>query len=358
NKATIDGKRVDPFASGTQAVVEFPGTPLKRPWHRRLEEMLPCPVPGDAEAIYEATCFAADNNCLETRCLTRAGPSQIPQVQQARDAFFQQNYFINRGVWDGYAFDGDIETSFQANMDRRINGGALRVDFGEVITLDQIVIKGRGGVIDNVLYGYKPVKVEISTDFVHWTKLDAHLEINLIIDVQGKQARCFRMDGTPESVIEFEGYREGKLVDRTKWRASNLFSLYEKFPAARAWSSKFVLDELAPNSYIAVALNGHHGHEGAYVGFKINDRYVGAPDRAPSYPCKPWECGLRKIDKNYTYFLPVTEDMIGCEIEVVALAMGNQKLKKMKPEAWITCYPNPFLQKELVLEMKNEKKAP
>ncbi len=92
--------------------ITFPGTSLKEKYHRKIGEMISVPVPEDAESLYEATCFAADNNALEVRSLLRSGPTQIPEVQEARDAFFGQELFINRGIWDRNLFDGDLKTSF------------------------------------------------------------------------------------------------------------------------------------------------------------------------------------------------------------------------------------------------------
>lgn len=105
--------------------------------------MLP-EIPGDAEALYQATCFAADNNALEVRSLQRSGPTKIPAVQRARDGFFGQPLFTERGIWDRNLSDGDPTTSFAANLrwaDPRIKEGAFRLDLGEVRRLDELVIE-------------------------------------------------------------------------------------------------------------------------------------------------------------------------------------------------------------------------
>jgi hypothetical protein len=53
-------------------------------------------------------------------------------------------------------------------------------------------------------------------------------------------------------------------------------------------------------------------------------------------------------DANYTFYIPVTRDMVGRKIEVSVLGL-NKDLLNLKPEAWITAYPIPFEMKELVL---------
>lgn len=108
----MDGKPINELLKGKPIEIIFPGTPLKEKYHRKLGDMKSIPVPNDAEALYEATCFAADNNALEARSLLRSGPTKIPQVQKARDAFFTQQLFVDRGLWDRNLFDGDLKTSF------------------------------------------------------------------------------------------------------------------------------------------------------------------------------------------------------------------------------------------------------
>jgi hypothetical protein len=54
-------------------------------------------------------------------------------VKEARDAFFEQELFWRRGIWDKYLFDRRDETflsTLHNQSDKRIAGGCLRVDFG------------------------------------------------------------------------------------------------------------------------------------------------------------------------------------------------------------------------------------
>jgi hypothetical protein len=53
-----------------------------------LGKMRGCPAPENAEQLYEATIFKVNNNSLENQSVNRSGKTKIPQVQAARDAFF------------------------------------------------------------------------------------------------------------------------------------------------------------------------------------------------------------------------------------------------------------------------------
>jgi len=81
---------------------------------------------------------------------------------------------------------------------------------------------------------------------------------------------------------------------------------------------------------------------------RVGDKLVGSPSRAPSYPANVWEYPVVKHDRNYTYFVPVTKDMVGKDIEVVVLRLDEKNLD-FKPEVWITAYPILFEARELVL---------
>jgi hypothetical protein len=146
-------------------------------------------------------------------------------------------------------------------------------------------------------------------------------------------------------------------------------------PVQKIFSLRFELPEYVEGSYICVPLEGKHGIEGAYAGLKcfgyvvVEDprknidpskritktlttiNYIGAPSRATSYPSNAWEAGVRRNDSNYTYFIPVTEDMIGKTLEVVVLAMDKDNVDFV-PSAWITANPIPMVKKQLVLTRK------
>jgi ureidoglycolate hydrolase len=84
--------------------------------------------------------------------------------------------------------------------------------------------------------------------------------------------------------------------------------------------------------------------EGAFVAVRLGDRLVGAPGRAVSYNANVWEAPVQVVGGNYTYFVPLTREMSGKGIEVVALVMKDG-VNEIRPEAWVTAYPNQFASK-------------
>lgn len=114
---------------------------------------------------------------------------------------------------------------------------------------------------------------------------------------------------------------------------------------------------MAEDSYLCVAVNGVHGVEGAWVGFKVDGQFVGCPDRAPSFTSNTWEYKSANSDRNYTYYLPVMKEMAGKPIEVVVMSLGRNtqyvntdrpdtdrqsaagQLGDLRPEVWLTSNP-------------------
>jgi hypothetical protein len=102
--------------------------------------------------------------------------------------------------------------------------------------------------------------------------------------------------------------------------------------------------------YLCVAINGKHGIEGAYAALRTSDgRYLGAPDRATSFPCNPWEGASCKRDSNYTYYFPVTPEMIGKDLEVVVLGGANAE-DALRADVWQTARSAPYVERLLILE--------
>ena len=349
--AQINGKNVQQLLKGKKLKLDFPGKKLKNSFHRKLNPFTETTIPEDAETLYEATVFAADNNALEVRSLQRSGETNIPEVKAARGAFFNQEAFVNRGIWDKYLFDDNLETGFwpskRFRLDTRIEGGAFRLDLGEITFLDELLI-----TVPNE-FGLQPLLigegnfVEISTDLVHWEELTYLAAKQSVVNI-GKKVRYLRFLNTPQQIVEIEGVANGEKVDRSLWRASNLFAHPSRKKIQKVWKSKIVLDEIAEGSYLSVAINGKHGIEGAYAGAKIDGKYFGAPDRASSYPANNWEFMTARRDNNYTYYIPLDKSMIGKEIEVFAMGYDKDNLN-FDPELWITAYPHPWKKIKLTL---------
>jgi hypothetical protein len=351
DRVTLDGEELVGYQPGVSFEVEFSGEPLKEPWHRRIGQMTPCAVPGDAEALYEATCFAADNDALEIRSLERSGPSEIPQVSAARAAFLAQPMFINRGIWHRNLLDGDLDTFFRA----RRKGGALRIDFGEVIALDRLVLR----TMDREEHDISPelnrfaeeVTAEYSGDLESWSPLEVPTgkgTIAVIHFPEAAEARYVRIAGAPRRIAEVGARRVREKLDRSAWRASNLFPPFSARKVARAWSWDFTLEEVAPGGYLAIAVEGKHGDEGVTAALRVGDRLVGAPDRAVSFASNTWEYWNVESEKGYTFYFPLTPEMVGEELEAVLLGF-EECAEDLRPQLWITAHHAPRVSRELVL---------
>lgn len=351
-KALLAGKPADRLLRGKTLTVNFPGRKLTGSFHRRLAEAAVIPVPVEAEALYEATVFAADNNALEVRSLLRSKPTVIDRVRAARKAFFEQTVFKERGIWDRNLFDGDMSTGFwpsrKYRRDQRVEGGCFRLDLGAVSDIDRIVLHVPDEYSLQPLLNDEGNHVEVSADLINWEQLTylagKRIEIGL-----SKPVRFLRFRYYPDRIVEIEGFKKGKKVSTDCWRASILFAHPAKKQPVKAWHSRVTLDEYAPGSYLCIALEGEHGVEGAYAALKVDGKLTGCPDRAASFPSNTWEYINAKRDKNYTYYAPLTEDMIGKPIDVYIMAYDKEKTG-IKPVVWVTAHPAPFKAKLLQLE--------
>jgi len=349
---TIDGKDASELLRNKNQSITFKGTKSEQPYHRKIGFMKPCTIPGDALALSEATNFAADNNALEVRSLKRSGQSGIGPVLKARQAFFNQKLFVERELWDRYAFDGDANTAFSVSLrwgDRRIKGGALRIDFGDLIDLDSLLLK----TYDE--YSLQPWKsgegkvANVSADLRNWQQVRFLCGTVMRIDLHGiGPVRYLEIPGGILRISEIEGFLNGQPLSRENWRVSNLFAPSRRFRPKKAWTLKFSLKEIPGNSYLAIALEGKHGIEGATAAMRVNGDYYGAPDRAPSYQSNTWEYPVRQTDENYTYYIPLTPNMKNKDIETFVFGMEEEFLD-FSPVVWITAYPIPFEKKELVI---------
>jgi hypothetical protein len=319
--------------------------PLRQPWHRKLADLKRTNLPADWASLYEATCFATDNNAFEIRSIQRSGPSAVPAVTNARKAFLEQPLMTSRALWDRYLFDGDLTTVFDSigvGRDIRIEGGCLRNDFGAPTSIDHLKIHTQGD--DQTLIRILVSGAEFSNDLIAWTPATEVIQHGDRLDIHppAGQWRYFRMRHAPERTAEVEGFLQGQPLDRTRWKASNLFAHPDALPAVAAWSATVKVDEITPTSYLCVAVDGTHGQEGCYAAIRIGDRLIGAPDRAPSYPVNPWEYPVRRHDSGYTYFFPLDQSMLGQDLEVILLGMkgGGQDIK---PAIWMTAKDLPFV---------------
>lgn len=83
----------------------------------------------------------------------------------------------------------------------------------------------------------------------------------------------------------------------------------------------------------------------------IDGKFVGAPDRAPSYPFNTWENINCRSDQNYTYYIPLKSEYINKPIEVYIMGFDRDNLD-LEPEVWISANPIPYEKVNLVLYKK------
>lgn len=350
--ARLDGAEVPQLLEGEALSVETDGPAPGALFPRKLANLEPVDVPDDAEALYEATAFAADNNALEVRSLFRSGPTTIPQVAAARDAFFDQEVFRQRGVWDRNLFDDDPSTGFWPSrkyvVDQRVEGGCFRLDLGEVVDGGRIVLH----VPDE--YSLQPILndegnwVDVSTDLTSWRRLIYLSGAEMPIELDGP-ARYLRFQVTADRFSEITGEADGQPMDRSGWRASNLFAHPSKRKPVKAWHGRILLDDSVPGGKLCIAIEGVHGVEGAYAALKMGARYIGAPDRAAAYPSNTWEYVNARTDRGYTYYVPITPDMIGSPIDVYVIGYDEEHTD-LHPVVWQSVDPVPVPGKVLELE--------
>lgn len=325
---------------------------LKQPWHRKLADLKSTELPQSWAGLYEATCFAADNNALEIRSLKRSGPTKIPAVQKARDGFLGQALIKSRALSDSFMFDGDPTTVFDfmgVGSDRRIAGGCLRVDLGSPRAFDMIRVSTQAP--DSTLIKNSEMGAEFSTDLVTWTNSEEIILDGAALNIYppAGEWRYFRMKQSPDRIAEFEAFKGGKALDRTGWRGSNLFAHPEAVPAVAAWSAKVTVDEITPTSYLCVAVEGKHGKEGCYAAIRMGGKLIGAPDRAASYPTNPWEYPVRSPETGFTYYFPLDASMVGQELEVVLLGMKGGGTD-LQPSVWLTARDLPFTAERVTIK--------
>ena len=377
--AGIDGTQARKLLDGRQITLTFDGQKLTLPPYRKLADMQECDVPADAEALYYATCFAADNNALEVRSLERSGETAVPQVKAARDAFFGQELFGAREIWDRNLFDGNPQTGFSIAMRwgdiRPFGESGFCLDMGGRQRLDSLVIESFDEYSITPLKSYEGVEAYVSADLRSWKPITFTAGKRMTIDLSGAgEVRYVRFAPCPLRLSEVTGYRDGKKTDSSRWRASNLFRPYGSATcmAKKAWKSELTLGEIADGAYLCVAVNGYHGQEGAWAAVKIDGEYVGCSDRAPSFTSNTWEYKSAASDRNYTYYIPLTKDMAGKKIEAYVLALnrnmdysnnerpdsGERKGvitgQQISPKIWLCSYPLPMKAKKLRMEMKKQ----
>ncbi|MBQ7378113.1 MAG: hypothetical protein IJW70_00370 [Clostridia bacterium] len=324
---------------------------------KKLGTTAPAAVPVHAEKMIESTLFAMDNDSLESRCAKRAGETRIPAVKTARDAFFAQDTYRLRGCDNAYAFDGNPDTFFDGvsrflwGTGTRIDGGCLRVDFGQVMYADRIEIEFFCPDIptEEVPEQTIPEYLDYSTDLLHWsdagkgsftvigeqtTRAVKH-NVHSIYESRGKRCvlsfavgalRYVRVPKPMDRISRISLYKNGVELPLKSPRANNLMPSTQQRPVVGAQKVTVKVDrrDWVPGSYLSVALEGQHGAEGAYAAVEMDGDAFGAPERAPTYLANAWESRVVIMDHHYTYYIPVTEEMLDRELTVWVMLLDKE----------------------------------
>jgi len=340
-----------------------------------LGKMSGCPVPGNAGQLYEAAMFRVNNNSLESQSVKRSGETEIPQVKAARDAFFAQETYIYRGCEYENMFDGRQDTYFDANTryyGSRINGGCLRVDFGEIYDIGRLEIEyfRIGAPVREVPEQLLPKIGEVSADLKTWHKTPLFENIsvgeckapvvkflvNTVEFADGTReravysldnakkipARYFRLPEPMDRIYSVKIFDESGdeiKINLFKVHANNMMAPYAAKQIKYAQKLEIKMPEtvtVEDGDYIAAAVNGEHGSECVYCAAfdKNNGNLLGFTDRAVSYPVNNWEHIVCASDKNYTYYLRLSKEDAGKELTFYTLLTNHKTAAAAKCDVY------------------------
>ena len=345
-KASLKGKDISSILSGKPSNFTFPGQKKDLAYLKKIGNLQLSALPGNTEKYLETCNFAVDNNALEVRELLRSGETKFAPVKACRDAFFKDTLFSGIGVWDKYAFDGDLKTSFKVRLVDYTklgqNNGSFRLDLGESQMLDMLVFKG-------IPENYTPETVEISNDLSTWTQIKFQVmkeEMNIDFNPD-KPFRYLRLGKSPSEVAEIEGFSNHKAVNRDRWKASNLFRIVKSNTAKLCWKYEGKLSGIGKAANLTVTVPANCSEGSVFACMLVDGKIIPAIDRAPSFPYNNWE-HFSISAKNLTFYIPVNEKMEGKTVQVMLLTT-DENLKEMKPEVWLT-NPNIYEKATLILE--------
>lgn len=345
-KATLGGRDVPELLDGKEIGYTFPGEKVSR-GGLKLGALEEAPIPENIEEMYETCVFAADNNALEVRSLERSGDTDIKEIKDARDAFFGQDTFVYRGIWDRFMFDGRRDTFFMASTieaDQRIGGGALRIDAGTIVDADELkltFLMEKGESLEMLLasagetcgtFRYLEIagienEGEEKCRFVPKTVpeiTDIDVSRVTVTFRLGMPARYFRIYGAPVRICDAQLFKAGKPLPRDGYRASNLFAPYFMLPCHIFHTGTVHIDRYPEGAKICVALEGRHGVDAAYALIETPDgKYIGAPDKAPSFPANQFEHFIARTQANNTFYFPIKPEYEGMDIKVHVMGMRN-----------------------------------
>ena len=308
----------------------------------------------DDEFLYETAMFAVSNDAMEAQSLVRAGKTSVPEIRAARDAFFAQETYRLRGCENKNLFDGKEDTLFDAQSrsycgkNLRIDGGCLRVDLGGIVDADTVeiisfdaneatrevppLLTPEYGTYSCDLREWKQSGKARSVSLGPYTQRVAQFTKHTIYDCEGRKVRTvypvgplryFRLPEPMDRIYSFRVYKNGIEQSLPKPFANNMMAPYEKRPSKFVKKLTVTLPAYRSGSYLAIAIEGEHGAEGAYCVAEADGRFFGADRRSSSYCVNNWEHRVLSIGKNYTYFITLPDGLGGKEVTLTVLSNGT-----------------------------------
>ena len=345
-KASLNGKDISSVLSGNPSDFTFPGQKKDIDFLKKIGNLQLSTLPENPEKYMESCNFAVDNNALEIRELLRSGETKFAPVKASRDAFFKDTLFSGIGVWDKFAFDGDLKTGFKVRLYEytklRQNNATFRLDLGESRLLDKLVFRG-------IPENYDPEKIEISSDLSTWNTVKFQIKKDeMSIDFnQNKPFRYLRIVKSPSEVAEIEGFSNQKTVNRDRWKASNLLGMVKPNTAKLCWSYEGKLAGIGKSANLTVTVPANCIEGSVFACILVDGKIIAANDRAPSFLYNNWEhFGI--ADKNLTFYIPASENLEGKSVQVMLLTTDG-KLQEMQPEVWLS---NPKLYEKAELRFE------
>lgn len=322
----------------------------------------------NGEFLYETAMYAITNDCLEKRSLIRSGETRIPEVKNARDAFFNQKLYRLRGLEAENMFDGNDETFYDSQSktycdnDLRIKGGCLRVDFGEALDCDSVEIEFFSSATPTreVEIQSVPLYAEFSEDLREWKrtgkvsiteKEDYTAEIirftvHTTYPLEGKKLissyningriRYLRIPKPVDRIYHIRLIKDGNVLPLKSPTASNMQAHYRYKKTRAVHTGEFTLPDYHRLPRLAAAVEGIHGAESVYLVLETENGFSGFTERAPEYKANQWEHAVVDSDKNNTFFFPLPEGLEGKTVKVHAVFSDRNKAGNCKVNIYLT----------------------
>lgn len=247
-------------------------------------------------------------------------------------------------------FDGDENTFFDGqsrcycDRDLRIGGGCLRVDLGETLDADSVVIEcfSADEPTREVPAQRIPAFAEYAEDFSAWKPSGkaavadcgkmmqqvVRFTVHTIYAVRGSRLRVtypiggrlryLRIAEPMDRIFSVTPMKNGAPVKLHNPTANNMQAHYAKKPTKVLKYADFTIPEHQEGSYLALGVNGDHGAEGVYCTAEIDGVLMGFEDRAPSYKANIWEHRVCDEPLNNTFYFTLPEGSASKKIRLYA----------------------------------------